>query len=62
LVNYSYKSDEDQLDTGGYEDDDGDDDDDEGGRKRSQTLERQPEEKTKTYSFWCVVGLGEVVQ
>jgi hypothetical protein len=48
------------LDTG-YDDDD-DDDADEAGHKQSQTLDRQPEERTKTYSFWCVVGLGEVVQ
>ncbi|KAH8554823.1 dynactin p62 family-domain-containing protein [Umbelopsis sp. PMI_123] len=61
LVNYSYKSDEDQLDTG-YDDDDDADDADEAGHKQSQTLDRQPEERTKTYSFWCVVGLGEVVQ
>jgi dynactin-4 len=57
LVNYSYKSDEDHLDTADY----GGDDDDESSQKRSQTLVRPPEERTKTYSFWCVVGFGEVV-
>ncbi|KAM3581760.1 hypothetical protein VKS41_005921 [Umbelopsis sp. WA50703] len=59
LVNYSYKSDEDSVESPDF-DNDGEVDE-ERTQKRSQTIAGASEERIKTYSFWCAVGLGEVV-
>jgi hypothetical protein len=58
-VNYSYKSDEDSVESPDF-DNDGEVDE-ERTQKRSQTIAGASEERIKTYSFWCAVGLGEVV-
>lgn len=75
LVTYTYRPDDDKMDTSAVDDDvssthsslsNGMDDEDgnthhksKGGRRNSD--DDRGDEGLKGYSFWCVVGLGEVV-
>ncbi|KAI8889768.1 hypothetical protein K501DRAFT_266554 [Backusella circina FSU 941] len=61
LVTYNYKSDEDRMDVSSGDIDADEiedmDVDDEGSKKAGSTL-RLDDEKIKSYSFWCLIGLG----
>ncbi|KAG2190770.1 hypothetical protein INT46_000712 [Mucor plumbeus] len=64
LVTYNYKSDEDRMDvsSGDIDADDMDDmdaDDSMDGSKKSSL--RFDDDKIKSYSFWCLIGLGSAV-
>ncbi|KAI8338322.1 dynactin p62 family-domain-containing protein [Choanephora cucurbitarum] len=62
LVTYNYKSDEDRMDvsSGDIDADDIDDiDADENSDKKSS--HRFDDDKIKSYSFWCLVGLGSTI-
>ncbi|CAO3626361.1 unnamed protein product [Cunninghamella echinulata] len=64
LVTCNYKSDEDRMDISSgdidVEEIDGMDNSSmDGSRKTNSTL-RMDDDKTKSYSFWCLIGLGDV--
>ncbi|GAA5814736.1 hypothetical protein MFLAVUS_008238 [Mucor flavus] len=63
LVTYNYKSDEDRMDvsSGDIDADDIDDmdvDDSIDGSKKTTSSIRFDDDKIKSYSFWCLIGLG----
>ncbi|KAI8150326.1 dynactin p62 family-domain-containing protein [Fennellomyces sp. T-0311] len=65
LVTYTYKSDEDRMDVSSGDIDEEDiaaadaDDSMDGSRKGNSSM-RLDDEKIKSYSFWCLIGLGQV--
>ncbi|KAI7850544.1 dynactin p62 family-domain-containing protein [Circinella umbellata] len=61
LVTYNYKSDEDRMDvsSGDIDVEDIESVDDEGSRKANSSM-RLDDDRIKSYSFWCLIGLGEV--
>ena len=61
LVTYNYKSDEDRMDvsSGDIDVEDIESVDDEGSRKTNSSM-RLDDDRIKSYSFWCLIGLGEV--
>lgn len=60
LVTYNYKSDEDRMDvsSGDIEIDDMDVDDATDGSKKAGSSIKFDDDKIKSYSFWCLIGLG----
>lgn len=60
LVTYNYKSDEDRMDvsSGDIDADDIMDDTDDNSSLGKKSNIRLEDDKIKSYSFWCLVGLG----
>ncbi|KAI9494457.1 dynactin p62 family-domain-containing protein [Zychaea mexicana] len=63
LVTYNYKSDEDRMDVSSGDIDEEDiedvDADDVSSRKANSSM-RLDDDRIKSYSFWCLIGLGQV--
>ncbi|KAI8371396.1 dynactin p62 family-domain-containing protein [Radiomyces spectabilis] len=65
LVTYNYKSDEDRMDASSADIDEDDVDETDGnshtadGTKKGSSI-RMDDDRIKSYSFWCLIGLGHV--
>ncbi|ORZ00377.1 dynactin p62 family-domain-containing protein [Syncephalastrum racemosum] len=63
LITYTYKSDDDgrmDVSSGDIDTDDIDDMDTDDGSKKANTSMRLDDDGIKSYSFWCLIGLGNV--
>ncbi|ORZ17144.1 dynactin p62 family-domain-containing protein [Absidia repens] len=62
LVTCNYKSDEDRMDvsSGDIDEEDMDMDSSMDGSRKANSSIRMDDDRTKSYSFWCVIGLGTV--
>ncbi|KAI9244459.1 dynactin p62 family-domain-containing protein [Phascolomyces articulosus] len=64
LVTYNYKSDEDRMDvsSGDIDEEDIEDVDADDGSRKANSSMRLDDDRIKSYSFWCLIGLGQVTR
>lgn len=67
LVTYNYRSGQDRMDASSGDIDEEDiedmdvDDSTDGGSRKANSSMRLDDDRIKSYSFWCLIGLGQVV-